>query len=99
MSISSTETRVIEGLRQLIEVFRAANSLFLYHEQLRTARRRASIRARSFRPGDDSTPLATSTIQGRARATRSATFSGVRPPARIRRGRGGRESSRSGAID
>ena len=40
----------------------------------------------SFRPGHDSTPLATSTIQGRTRASRSATFSGVRPPARMRQG-------------
>ena len=49
-------------------------------------------RGGSLRPGDDSTPLATSTIQGRTRAIRSATFSGVRPPARIRRGRGGTRS-------
>ena len=39
--------------------------------------------------GADSTPLATFTIQGRTRATRSATLRGVRPPARISRGRGG----------
>ena len=53
------------------------------------ARTKAETRAGSFRPGRSSTPLATSTIQGRTCATRAATFSGVRPPARIRRGRGG----------
>ena len=53
---------------------------------LRTASTNAWTRARSLIPGADSTPLATSTIQGWTRATRSATFSGVRPPARIRQG-------------
>jgi hypothetical protein len=52
-------------------------------------RRAASMNAATFSgsliPGDDSTPLATSTIQGRTSATRSATFSGVNPPARIKR--------------
>src|SRR4051812_24292666 len=53
------------------------------HDCPRTARSRAATRAGSLRPGADSTPLATSTIQGRRRASRPATFSGVRPPARI----------------
>ena len=55
----------------------------------RAARTNAATRPGSLRPGDDSTPLATSTIHGRTWPIRSATFSGVRPPARIRWGRGG----------
>ena len=57
--------------------------------QPRTARRKAATRAGSLQPGADSTPLATSTIQGRTSAIRAATFSGVRPPARMTGGRGG----------
>src|SRR5438067_718635 len=67
-------------------------------EPPRAARMNAATRAGSLRPGDDSTPLATSTIHGRTHATRAATFSGVRPPARTRRGRGGSRASRSVAI-
>ena len=65
----------------------------------RAARTNAATRRGSFRPGDDSTPLATSTVQGRTRATRPATFSGVRPPARMSRGRGGSRPRRSAAIE
>src|SRR6185436_2847822 len=43
-----------------------------------------AIRAWSLTPGWPSTPLATSTAKGRAAATPSPTFSGVKPPARIR---------------
>src|SRR5207247_10675867 len=47
------------------------------------------INARNFsgslRPGTDSTPLATSTAQGYTARTAAATFSGMRPPAKIRR--------------
>ena len=42
-----------------------------------------AISAWSLTPGSASTPLATSTANGRAAAIPSATFSGVRPPARI----------------
>src|SRR5207249_11703856 len=52
----------------------------------RAAPMKAATAARSFRPGADSTPLATSTIQGRTRTIRSDTFPGVRPPAKMRRG-------------
>ena len=38
---------------------------------------------RSFTPGDDSTPLATSTPHGRTTSIASATLAGVSPPARI----------------
>ena len=62
----------------------------------RAARTNAATRPGSLRPGDDSTPLATSTIHGRTWPIRPATFSGVRPPARMRLGRGGRTWRRSG---
>ena len=39
----------------------------------------------SLCPGDDSTPVDTSTPHGRTRSMASATFSGVRPPARMNR--------------
>src|ERR1700723_686726 len=48
----------------------------------RTAAINARIRAASFFPGRDSTPLHTSIAKGRAAETASAAFSGVNPPAR-----------------
>src|SRR5215469_8159733 len=47
-----------------------------------TAHINATIRAGSFLPGRASTPLHTSTAYGRTTRIASATFSGVRPPAR-----------------
>ena len=47
-----------------------------------TAHINATIRAGSFFPGRASTPLHTSTAYGRATRIASATFSGVKPPAR-----------------
>ena len=50
---------------------------------LPAAAMKRDILAMSFTPGDDSTPLATSTAYGRTARTAAATFSGVRPPARM----------------
>src|SRR5262245_35875554 len=49
----------------------------------RTASRNASTLAWSLCPGSASTPLTTSTANGLASSTAPATFSAVRPPARI----------------
>src|ERR1700730_16076762 len=48
-----------------------------------TSAKNSRILPRSFFPGRDSTPLATSTAYGRTERIASATFSGVRPPAKI----------------
>src|ERR1700690_53255 len=48
----------------------------------RTPAMNARTLAWSFFPGDDSTPLETSTPNGRTLRTAAATFSGVSPPAR-----------------
>src|SRR6516225_8827689 len=50
-----------------------------------TSSKKACSFAGSFLPGRDSTPLATSTAKGRTMRMASATFSGVRPPARMTR--------------
>ena len=49
----------------------------------RTRSMNRRILSRLFRPGLDSTPLATSTAKGRSAEIASATLSGVRPPARM----------------
>src|SRR5207253_9491218 len=56
---------------------------------LRSHERRAAsincfMRAWSLRPGDDSTPEATSTAQGFLRSMAARTLPGSRPPARMR---------------
>src|SRR4051794_4966097 len=84
-----------EGLSTLAGEVRQSNleAPGLHHPGLGSSARAdltASMNRRtlsgSLRPGDDSTPLATSTIHGRTIRSRSATFSGVRPPARMRQG-------------
>ncbi len=56
---------------------------------LRAARMNAATLAASFRPGEDSTPLATSTIQGRTRATFAGDVLGSQTAGQDQPGQGG----------